>query len=132
MDETPVYMDMVPTKTNDKKGKKTIKVRTTKSEKCRVTEVLSCVSTGKMLPPMITYKGKTQRAIRGINSTDANVSYQSKAWVDEPQMLKWINEVWVKYTQKKPSLHFLDSFSAHLTEAVKKAFKESKTTFLEA
>ena len=31
MDETPVYMDMVPSKTVDIRGKKTMKVRTTKS-----------------------------------------------------------------------------------------------------
>ena len=34
MDETPVYMDMVPSKTVGVKGKKTIKVRSTKSDKC--------------------------------------------------------------------------------------------------
>ena len=37
MDETPIYMDMIPGKTIDKKGKKSTKVRTTKSEKCHVT-----------------------------------------------------------------------------------------------
>ncbi len=30
MDETPVYMDMVPSKIVDVKGKKTVKIRTTK------------------------------------------------------------------------------------------------------
>ena len=33
MDETPVYFDMVPSKTINQKGKKTIKVRSTKSDK---------------------------------------------------------------------------------------------------
>ena len=47
---------------------------------------------------------------------------------NEPQMLKWIKEVWIKHTRKTPSLLFLDSFSAHLTDAVKEAFKQSNTT----
>ena len=42
MDETPVFFDMVPSKTVDTKGKKSIRVRTTKSEKQRITAVLSC------------------------------------------------------------------------------------------
>lgn len=128
MDETPVYMDMVPAKTIDKKGKKSIKVRTTKSEKCRVTAVLACTATGDMLPPMIIFKGTTTRSIRGIASNDAIISYQKKAWVDEGQMLKWIKEVWVKYTKKAPSLLFYDTFSAHLTDAVKESFKQCNTT----
>ena len=37
MDETPVYFDMVPGKTVDVRGKKTIKVRMTESEKRHIT-----------------------------------------------------------------------------------------------
>ncbi len=127
MDETPVYMDMVPSRTIDKKGKK---VRTTKSEKCRVTAVLACTATGDMLPPMIVFKGTTTRSIRGVASNDAVISYQKKAWVDEKQMLKWIKEVWVKYTKNAPSLLFFDTFSAHLTAAVKESFKLCNTTVI--
>ena len=130
MDEAPVYMDMIPGKTIDKKGKKSIKVRTTKSEKRRVTAVLSCTATGDMLPPMIIFKGTTARSIRGVTSNNAITSYQKKAWVDEGQMLKWIKEVWIKYTKKAPSLLFLDSFSAHTTQAVKDSFKQYNTTII--
>ena len=63
MDETPIYMDMVPSKTVDVKGKKTIKVRTTKSEKNRATATLACTAAGNMLPPMIVFKGTTPRFI---------------------------------------------------------------------
>ena len=62
------YMDMVPAKTVDDKGEKSIKVRTTKSEKCRVTAALACTATGIMLPPMIIFKGTTNRSIRTIKS----------------------------------------------------------------
>ena len=63
MDETPVFMDMLPNKTIDVKGKKSIRIRTTKSEKCRITAILSCIATGKMLSPMIVFKGTTPRSV---------------------------------------------------------------------
>lgn len=131
MDETPIYLDMVPSKTVDRKGKKTIKIRTTKSEKCHVTAVLACSSTGNMLPPMVIFKGKTARAIHGVEGSNGTlVSYQEKAWMDESGMLKWIDRIWIKYTKKKPSLLFLDCFKAHLTEKVKEAFGNCNTTVL--
>ena len=103
MDETPVYFDMVPSKTVDVKGKKTIKMRTTKSEKCRLTAALSCTSTGVMLPPMLIFKGTTPRSVRGVKgSAGTVVRYQKKGWMDEKVMLKWISDIWVKYTKKRP------------------------------
>ena len=121
---------MVPSKTVDVKGKKTIKVRTTKSEKCRVTATLSCTASGSMLPPMIIYKGTTPRSIKGVKwSNGTVVTYQKKAWMDEKLMLKWISDIWVKHTKKRPSLLFLDSFSGHLTEKVKDAFQKCNTAF---
>lgn len=46
MDETPVFFNMVPGKTIDVRGKKTIKVRTTGSEKQHITVVLACMASG--------------------------------------------------------------------------------------
>lgn len=131
MDETPIFFDMVPSKTVDRKGKKTIRVRTTKSEKRRVTAVLACTAAGNMLSPMIIFKGTTTRTIRGVSGySKAVVTYQKNAWIDEQQMLKWIREVWVKYTKQLPSLLILDSCSAHLTNTVQEAFKCANTTVL--
>ncbi len=94
MDETPVFFDMVPSKTVDTKRKKSIRVRTTKSEKQRIAAVISCTSSGKMLPPMVIFKGKTQRVIKDIsNSHGAVVSFQKEGWMDEMQMIKWIDDV---------------------------------------
>ena len=59
---------MIPSKTVDVNGGKTIKIKTTKSEKSRVTTVLSCTAAGNMLPPMIIFRGKTHKSIAGVNS----------------------------------------------------------------
>ncbi len=62
MDETSVYFDIVPGKTLEVRGK-TVKVRTTGYEKRHITVVLSCTASGDLMPPMITFKGKTERLI---------------------------------------------------------------------
>ncbi len=122
---------MVPSKTVDVKGKKTVKIRTTKSEKCWLTAVLSCTATGAMLPPMVIFKGTTPRSITNVlGSQGTVVGYQKKFWMDEKLILIWISDIWVKYTKKRPSLLFLDTFSAHLTDKVKDAFHKSNTTVL--
>ena len=57
MDETPLYFDMVPSRTLEKKGEKEVRVRTTGAGKTRVTVVLACTASGHT-PPMIILKGK--------------------------------------------------------------------------
>ena len=131
MDETPVYFDMVPSKTVDRKGKKSITVRTTKAEKRRITAVLSCTASGTLLPPMIIFKGTTRRSVRKVSDKDgAVIEFQKKAWMDEKIMLEWIKKIWVVYTKKRPSLLILDCFSAHLTEEVQDLFAQYNTTVI--
>ena len=60
MDETPMYFDMVPSRTIAKKGMKEVRVRTTGAEKRPVTNVLTCTASGKTMPPMIIFKGKSK------------------------------------------------------------------------
>lgn len=84
-----MYFDMVPGKTIDVKGKKMIKVRTTGSEKRHITVVLACVASGDFLPPMIIFKGKTDRTIKNLRIPDGFVVMtQSKAWMDKDLMVR--------------------------------------------
>jgi len=64
MDETPLYLDCIPRKVIDRKGKKTIHVRTTGSQKNRITVTLCCSASGKILPPFVVFKGKTMRPLK--------------------------------------------------------------------
>lgn len=128
MDETPAYFDMVPSKTVDRKGKKSIKVRSTKSDKKRITVTLGCTATGKMLKPMIIFKGKTKRSINKVSEGNSIVAFQKKAWMDENIMKVWIKKIWRTYTKNNPSLLFLDSFSAHITPDIRSLFSECNTT----
>lgn len=65
MDETPMYFDMTTNKTVNLKGAKTVSVRSTGADKRRLTVVLAATGDGKMLPPMIIFKGK--RALKKIS-----------------------------------------------------------------
>ena len=131
MDETPIYLDIVPSKTVDRKGKKSIRVRTTNSEKRHITATLCCTAAGTYLPPFVVFKGKTSRPLRKVTIPKGVIATtQQKAWMDEPRTLMWIAKVWKPYIAGRPALLTLDTFSAHLTEAVKDAFDQCKTTLV--
>lgn len=57
MDETPVYFDMVGNLTIDKRGAKTVQVRTTENDKNRFTCVLTILADGTKLLPIVIFKG---------------------------------------------------------------------------
>ena len=117
MDETPMYFDIVPGRTVDTKGTKTVKVRTTGAEKRHITVVLAVSNNGNVLPPMIIFNGKRELKLdvpRGYV-----VCIQEKGWLDEPIMLRWVNEIFRPYTKQKPSIIVLDSFR----DMVKRAFR---------
>ena len=57
MDETPLYFDMIPSRSLEKRGAKEVRVKSTGAQKRHITVVLACTGAGKMLPPMIIFKG---------------------------------------------------------------------------
>ena len=131
MDETPVFLDLLPNKVVDKRGKKSINVRTTASEKNRITATLCCSASGKMLPPFVVFKGKTKRGLKKVTVPKGVVcTTQTKAWMDEKRMLEWIEQIWLPYVGKNKALLSLDTFSGHLTDAVKDMFAKIGTKLL--
>ena len=65
MDETPMYFDMITSKTVNLTGAKTVSIRSTGADKRRLTVVLAATAHGQMLSPMIIFKGK--RAQKSIS-----------------------------------------------------------------
>ena len=125
MDETPVYFDLQPGKTINKSGEKSVLIRTTGSEKRHFTVVLAVTASGDFLPPMIIFKGKRELSMDVPKGWIVTV--QEKGWMDENLMLRWIRDIYLKYTKKERSLLVLDSFRGHLTDNVKKAFRKGNT-----
>ena len=125
MDETPVFLDLVPNKVADWKGNKTIRVRTTGSEKNGITAALRCTAAGKLLPPYIIFKRRMNRPLKNVKIlTGAICTTQVNAWME------WIDRVWSPSIQGKPALLSLDTFAGHLTETVRAAFDKCGTKLL--
>ena len=58
MDETPLYFNMIPSRSLEKRGAKEVRVKFTGAQKWHITVVLACTGASrKMLPPMIIFKG---------------------------------------------------------------------------
>ena len=128
MDETPVYQDMLPATTVNKKGEKTVILKSTGHEKNRYTVVLACMADGTKLPPMIIYK-RTMRP-KGNFPKDVKLHWNAKGWVDEDACKLWVKDIWTKRPGgyfKPRSLLVWDKFSAHLTEGVRKTLDDTKT-----
>ena len=118
MDEVPMVFDTVPSKTLNKCGEKDILVRTTGGEKKRFTAVLAINAAGEFLPTMTIFKGKRDPKDVQIPRGWV-VCYNDKAWMREDVMIRWIKEVLRPYTQRRPALLVMDSFSAHVTTNVR-------------
>ena len=66
VDETPAFFNIIPAKSIYKTGSKECVVRTSGSEKKHVTIVLSTTTDGKMLLPMIIFKGTIEKTIQKL------------------------------------------------------------------
>ena len=102
-------------------------VHSSGSEKKHLTVVLSATGDGQMLPPMVIFKGKTEKTIRDLEIPPGFVvKTQSNAWMDDELMKVWVEEIWLKHAHAEckklgfaNSLLSFDAFSAHLTDGVK-------------
>ena len=92
MDETPAYFDIVPGRTIDIKGQKSVLIRTTGCEKHHFTVTLTVTASGEMLQLFMIFKGKWK--LKPTHSSGVVVAVQEKGWMDEPLMLQYIKELW--------------------------------------
>ena len=84
MDETPALFDMIPAKSICKTGSRECIVRKYGSEKKHVTVVLSAAADRTMLPPMLIFKGKTDKTIKMLRIPEGfTVKTQEKLWMDD-------------------------------------------------
>ena len=77
-------------------------IRTSDSEKRKVTVVLTVAADGFTLPPMIIFRDKINQTIKDIEAPESFVIVtQEKAWVDESLMFIWFDQAWKSYAEKK-------------------------------
>ena len=127
MDETPMFFDLPSNTTIDHKGTKTVTIRTTGHERSSFTVVLACMADGSKLPAVCIFKLKNlpkEKFPHGIH-----IRVNEKGWMNEHEMLWWIETVW---TSRNPfgnpqSLLILDSFRGHTVSSVKNRLVEKNT-----
>ena len=121
MDQTPVFFSMVPRTTLDHVGARTVNVRTSTNSTMRVTVAVTVTSSGKMLPPLVVFKGKGGGRIErefGNFNPGAMCAVQPKAWMDKQVMKFWMDDILVPYIlSAPPGVHpflLLDSYRCHM------------------
>ncbi len=128
MDETPMTFDLPSNTTVNELGSRTVSIRTTGHERTNFTVVLTCMADGTKLPPIVIFKLKN--IPRGNFPSGVIVRANPTGWMNENEMLYWIENVWVKRAERfsnPQSLLVLDSFSAHVVDSVKWRFIEKNT-----
>ena len=75
MNKSPVFFDMVPEKSLVQKCQKSVAIRTSGPEKRQVTVILIVAADGFILPPMITFPGKTNQTIKDIEVPEGFVIF---------------------------------------------------------
>lgn len=126
-DQTPLNFDMPPSTTVEKKGVRSVHIRTTGAEKQRCTVMLAVTADGRKLSPFIIFKRKTLPKAKfppGIH-----VRVQEKGWMTADLMVDWVKTVWGRRAGALlyPSLLVVDSFRGHLVDSVRAKLKELRT-----
>ena len=117
-DETAIYLDMPPNYTLQKKGVKEVLLKTSGSEKIRLTVMLAATADGRILPPLLILKRKTLLKSE-VFPKDVIVRVREKGWMTEELMLEWLKIVWGQRPRaflNQPSMLVLDEFKGHLTD----------------
>ncbi|GFV06045.1 pogo transposable element with KRAB domain [Trichonephila clavipes] len=128
MDETLVTFHIIENNTIDKKGTKTIYIKTTGHEKSHFTVVPSCLADGPKFKPMVILKRKT--APKSNFPKGVFIHVHEKGSMDENGVKLWIKNVWRKRPgalRNPQSLLVWNMFRSHLTDNTKKLLTECNT-----
>ena len=134
MDQTPTFFSMLPTKILSPIGARTVYVQSSTSSTMRVTVSVCVTASGKMLPPLIIFKGKPNRRIkREFSRYNQGVIYavQENAWMDERVMKIWIEKVLTPYAATAPQgiqpILLLDYYRCHQMQSVLQSIQHTGT-----
>jgi hypothetical protein len=126
MDQTPIPFTFPSNRTLEKKGTKTIHVRTSTTDTKRATLAATVTGSGKLLTPFLIFKGKSNGRIAAKElqtyPNECIYACQEKAWMDEVMMHKWIDLVLIPWKESRnpgviPVL-ILDAYRVHMMGSV--------------
>ena len=126
-DETPAWADMVSNTTVDVVGEKTVSMKTTGHEKCRVTAGLVAKGDGTKLKPFIVFKGG-KRDVEKLKKEYGNkcvIASSTNGWMDTDLTLIWVNTVLGQFSFRRALLAW-DTCECHLMAVVQKSLQGKK------
>ena len=128
MDETPMAFNLPNNTTVEQRGTRTVSILSTGHERSNFTVVLTCMSDGTKLPPVIIFK--LVNIPREEFPDGVIIRANKKGWMNESEMIWWVENIWTQRARRginPRSLLVLDSFTAHITDSVKNRFREKHT-----
>ena len=126
-DEAPVWADMVSNTTVGVVGKKTVSMKTTGYEKCRVITGLAAKCDGTKLKPFIVFKGG-KRDVEKLKKEYGNkcvIASSTNGWMDTDLTLCWANTVLGQFSFRRRLLAW-DTYECHLMPVVQKSLHGKK------
>ena len=116
MDQTMVRFDMPRSKTNDVRGKKDIRIKTTKAEKKGFTVALAATATGEKLPAVIFFKEKGGslgvRVRRAFDIPDnVRVRAKTNGWQTAVEYQWWLRSILKRKDHRR--LLVVDQYRPH-------------------
>ena len=142
MDETPIFLNMPPSKTIAKKGAKTVFIRTHNQEKVRISVLLTIAADGTKLPPFVIFKdkkhGKNEENLKKlpmVQNGEVFVACNENAWSTTHIMKKWLNKVWIPYVNKinpedGQGLMIIDSAPSHIKPSLLEYINKKKQKYV--
>jgi DDE superfamily endonuclease len=132
MDQTPVPFTYNSKKTLELIGRRTVHVRKSTNDTKRATFAMTVTASGKVLKPLLIFKGKRGGRIekRELTTFPKEILYacQDNAWMDEAAMLLWVEKILKPYILEAPEhivpILFLDSYRCHMMASVVGAIHE--------
>ena len=132
MDQTAVYFSMTPGTTLEKRGAKSVNVRSSSGSTMRLTACLGVTADGHWLKPLFIFKGKEGGRIERDFRTfpmEAEYAVHEKSWTNIEIMLKWVERCLKPWVESAPDgvvpYLLLDSFKVHQTQQVVQAIEET-------
>ena len=130
MDKTAVPFDMSADFMLETKGAKTVMIWSTGSEKKRAIVSIAITASGRVLEPMIIFKGEQSVCIATKELPHfrqcAKYTCQKNAWMDKPSFVEWIDKILVPYIETTPEgimpVLVLDQNSTHRKKRSSRSF----------
>ena len=124
MDETPFYWEYLPRKIVCSKLSRKCTSWRRNYHNQRSTVALSVTATGRILRPTLILKRTTPYNLRVNNRINLLTLHSKKGWMDETNMITWIDKVLVPYVKSSQALLLVDSYEGHQSSKVLEHLKK--------